>query len=121
MANEITLNVSATLNNGNLKRSFAPGQKLVTQTTKGAWAAVVSVGTSTETLSFGDVATEGYIMLVNLDPTNFVLYGPDSTGQIDFGKLFPGEIALFRLKPGITFKWKADTGACKVAVELWEH
>lgn len=122
MANEIKLNINATLTNGYLSRSFQTGQLQITQTTLGAYSAVVSVGTSEEDLLTGDVGTLGFLMLRNLDSTNYVQWGPKSGGSmVAVGRLKPnGEPAVIRLEPGITIRWVANTGACKVAVELWE-
>lgn len=122
MANEIKLSVNATLTNGYLSRTFQTGQLSITQTTLGAYAAVVSVGTSEEDLATGDVSTLGYLLMRNLDATNYVQWGPKSAGaMVAVGRLKPGgEPAVIRLEPGITIRWVANTAACKVAVELWE-
>lgn len=120
MANELTVSVSASLVNGNHRASFAPGAIQVTQAAQGMHGPVVSVGTSEEDLAVGDVGTLGWLFLRNLDPTNFVTYGPKDTTMKAFGRLEPGEIACLRLEPGITLRWQADTAACKVQVMLLE-
>lgn len=119
MANEIKLTPQLTYASGLLKLSFAPGQKSYTQTTQQAHATVVSVGTAEEDMPVGDVATNGWLVLYNLDATNFVKYGPKSAGaMIEFGRLRTGEFAMLRLASGVTNRWIADTAACKVQMLL---
>lgn len=59
MANELKVTISATLTNGNLKETVNPGQQSITQATVGSHCPVVSVGTSEEDLSVGDIGTLG--------------------------------------------------------------
>lgn len=120
MADELQLTLSGTYTNGSLKDLIQSETLKVTQTTKGFLKHVFSIGASAETITFTDITTLGWLYLKNLDATNFVTYGPDSSGQVDFGKLKPGEFALMRVKPGITIKATADTAACKVLVAMWE-
>lgn len=121
MANELKVNVGATLTNGSLKETFAPGTQSITQTTQGSHAPTVSVGTSEEDLSVGDVGTLGWLFLTNLDSTNYVTYGPKSGGSmVAFGRIRAGESVALRLEPGITLRLQANTGACKVKVILLE-
>jgi hypothetical protein len=82
---------------------------------------VQDIGTSAEALSMVDVTTIGYILLRNLDPTNYVELGLDAavTAQV-FAKLLPGDIALFPAKTATMYA-KANTAGIQlqiVAVEL---
>lgn len=54
------------------------------------------VGTSTEAIDVGDVSTIGYVLLKNLDSTNYVevALATPATTQI-FTKLRAGDIAIF--------------------------
>lgn len=72
---------------------------------------VQAIGTSDESLALGDVSTIGFVMIKNLDPTNYVTIGSDGT-------LYP-----LKLKPGEAFmgRWnaaaihvKANTATCNV-------
>lgn len=123
MADEIRLSLNAQLENGFLKDRFNPGTLLVDQNTLGAHAPIVDVGTSEEDMPVGDVATLGYLILQNLDATNFVDYGPKNGSNVmeDFARIYPGEFAVIRLKPGITLRWVADTAAVNVQMKLWNH
>lgn len=118
----IKVTIQGVLTNGNLSRSFAPGQISIDQDRALSYSPVVSVGTSEEDMLLGDIAANGWIFLQNLDPTNYVKWGPKIAGaMVEFGRIKPGETQAFRLEPGATLRWKADTAACKVAVEHWNN
>lgn len=121
MANEITLNVNASLSNGYLRDAFQPGGESITQTTKGSHAGVWVVGTSEEDLSIGDVATPGRVFLKNLDTTNYVDIGPKSAGSMVAAmRLSPGESHTFKSGPSVTWRAVANTASCRVQVKVWE-
>lgn len=122
MANEIQTTLNVAVVNGNFRQTFAPGTIQITQTAQGAHSPVVSVGTSEEDLSVGDVGTLGVLCLRNLDSANYVQWGPKSAGSmVAVGRLKAGEVAYIRLEPGITLRWVANTAACKVQVMLLEN
>ena len=76
----------------------------------------VSIGTSEEDIAFGDV-TPRFIMIENLDATNFVKYGPKSGGSmVLLGRVSPGGMAPFELGAGVTLRMVADTAACNVRI-----
>jgi len=90
----------------------------------GGQPGVVSVGTSEETLSFGDI-TPGRIILQNLDSTNYVEYGPATGSYI--GRLLPGATAgtagsphTINVTSGATIYIKANTSACNVLVIAYD-
>lgn len=121
MANEINITLSARIENGAFKDRIDSTGLAFDQATLGGHRPVVSVGTSEEDLTVGDVATLGWCYLRNLDATNYVTYGPKSSGSmVAMGRLEPGEIAIFRLDPSVTVRWVADTAACKVDVRIYE-
>lgn len=121
MANEIKLNIIASLTNGLLSDTFSTGQLSITQTTQGMHTPVVTVGTSEEDLSVGDISTLGFMFLRNLDSSNYVTYGPKSGGSmVAVGRLRAGEAVVIRLEPGITVRWQANTAPVKVLTKLWE-
>ena len=112
MADELSLQIVATLTNGELDVRFAPGAKQYDQTTQGSIDQVVTVNTSAaETISFGDISTPGFCFVRNLDPSNYVTLS--STGGA-FSRVEAGEIGGWRLDPSMTLSAQADTAACKV-------
>jgi hypothetical protein len=120
MANEITITQKLSVSNGGYAATFDSGSLKRDQAAIGAHAPVISVGTSEETISAGDVSTLGYVAFKNLDAANYVDIGPDSTGLVGFIRLEPGDCAIFRLKPGITIKAQANTAAVKLQMLLLE-
>jgi hypothetical protein len=124
MADEITVTVRTQLSNGTLTDDFRPGNITVDQTTSGMSCQVLSIGTSEEDITFGDVATEGVCTLYNLDATNYVLWGKkDGSGNMQaIGKLKPSHIpAVFNFNAGSTLRMQANTAACKVRICLYEE
>ncbi len=121
MADELKITINTRLVNGSFKDSFDPGQISIDQAAVGAHRPIVIVGTSEEVIATGDVSTLGWCIMQNLDDTNYVEYGPESGGaMVGWGRMEPGEPAIFRLKPGVTIRAKADTAACKVDVRIYE-
>lgn len=121
MADEITIAATVTVANGGFRQTFNPGNVVIDQTTLGNLSGVVVVGTSEEDMSIGDVATLGLLCLNNLDATNYVTWGPKSSGSmVALGRIEPGEIAILRLEPGITLRWKANTASVRVQMMLLE-
>jgi len=118
MADELKVQVTATLNKGNYANKFEPGLISIDVDAVGGHRPVVSVGTSEEVISPGDVSTEGWCFMRNLDSTNYVQWGPESGGSmVTVGRIEAGEVACFRMEPGITFRAKANTAT--VLLEFW--
>lgn len=121
MADELSFNLSITVDKTPLYETITPGTFQFDVSAIGLAAGVQVVGTSAEAIVTTDVASLGWCYLQNLDSTNFILYGPDDGGTLkDFGKMLPGEIAWLRLKPGITVKAKADTASCKMLYKIFD-
>lgn len=122
MADEITITIRATLRNGSLKRDVNPGTVKWDQAAALAYSAVWTVGTSEENLATGDIGTEGWIFMTNLDGTNYVEWGASATTPTlaTIGRLEAGETCAFRMEPSVTLRAKADTADVNVSVELWE-
>ncbi len=121
MADEISLIVDMSLSNGDLEHDYRPSTFTITQSAARFEDKVLDIGTSAETVAFGDIATKGYVFLQNLDSTNYVTFGPDSTGQVTIGRLNAGEFAMFRADNSTTIKATADTATCKVRVIQYEN
>lgn len=120
MANEIKITLGVAYANGALSDTVAATTLNVNQTTLQFHGTVVSVGTTEEDLTTGDIATLGFIYLKNLDAANFVQWGPDSGGSmVPIGRLKAGESAILRLEPGVTLRWIADTAAVKVLTKIY--
>lgn len=119
MANEISVTHKLTCSNGNL--NFTPPTKTyrVDQAAVGGpTPGYVTIGTTEESISFGELGTVGWLLMQNLDATNYVEWGFATT--VYGGRLEPGETASFRLNPSTTLYLKANTAACKCEVYALE-
>ena len=117
MANEITLTVGLQVVNGNNRVSFPQVARQYTQTNTGHSDQVLSIGTSEENVSFGDIVTPGLYILHNLDSTNYVEYGKSDGGTMkEINQLKAGDVHVGRLASGETLRMLANTAACKVRV-----
>ena len=119
MANEITVNQSLRCDNGNFSFRREVGFTNFDQTTAGGGnPGTVNIGTSVESVTFGDVTTPGWAMLTNLDATNFVQWGFSS--GVYGGRMEAGETAgPFRLDPGQSSIFLlANTAACNVLIQI---
>ena len=124
MANEITVSVSLKCVNGDFRFERRINSVSVTQAAIGGNGGVQEIGFAAhEALALGDVGTEGWLIVRNIDDTNFVDLGVDVAAAFEpFIRLEPGEPALFRLSKdaGATPYAQADTAAVKVEFMLLE-
>lgn len=120
MANEITVQTSLKVTNGNAKALGldALNQSFDQAAEGGPTPGYVSIGTLEESHSFGELSTLGWMIMQNNDSTNYVQWG-FTTGDYG-GRLEPGERAVFRLEPGATLYLKANTAACKMIIYAFE-
>jgi hypothetical protein len=115
MADEISITTGIRLSNGDLEIPTTTKTRQFDQTTqRGGNPGTVDVGTTEETISFGD-CVPGFVEMVNLDGTNFVQVG-FSTGVYGFRLIAGGGPALLYLETGAILYAKADTATCKVRV-----
>lgn len=122
MANEFRIQQSITLTKGRNKHTFAPASVTPTQTGSLVYDNVHAVGTSEETAgpTFGDIGTEGYCVIHNLDSTNYVQVG-FATGVYGMRLRGGGPPAIFELEPGATLYLKANTASCNVRIIVYEN
>jgi hypothetical protein len=116
MSNEIALNFNIQVTNGTYRDSFSKQGAYYDQNSQGASGGIQSIGTSEEDLVISDsVTTNGYLVLHNLDTTNYVDWGEKSGGVMKpIGRLKPGDIAVFRMKPSETLRLVDNTASVKV-------
>lgn len=110
---------------------FNPGLVIAQQQSSGTITADVTgneytrmtqnIGTSAEAVVQGSVGTPGYILVHNLDTTNFVELGYDDTGFKPTVKVPASGWAFFYVSAAAaTLQAKADTGACDIEYFLLE-
>ena len=117
MANELRLMVTAAFSKGNaeVRRTKSVG---VTITGDAFTHGVQEIGTTEEEVVQGaDLGTPGYLLIINLDSTNYVEIG-STTGVYDI-KLKAGEVALYRHNSATVYG-KANTANVKVEYCLFE-
>jgi hypothetical protein len=120
MSIAVSLTLNPTADGINLP-PFSSGRLSIAQTSDGGGnPGIIDVTTSEFTLSFGSISP-GAIMLINLDPTNYVEWGV-ATGVYPF-RLHPNTGAAaskyaphFVQRQSGTLYLKANTATCKVLV-----
>lgn len=135
MSNEIKIQASLTVDNGNFKlpKLGASLFKFDQNTPGGGNPGTIQVGLTEETVDLSEVSTPGWIWMKNLDADNSVLWGPKrstwgsgSSGSEDdgymevCGKMEPGEPVLFRVAPGVDLMLRALVASCRVQVIVIE-
>jgi hypothetical protein len=115
MSDEITVTTALRVKNGSLEQTGKTYQTKFTQTTGRAGSFTVDVGTTEESIAFGDIVP-GFVRLTNLDPTNFVEVG-FSTGVYGMRLSAVNGVCMFERKSGANVYVKSDTAACKIQVE----
>ena len=120
MANEITILSDLAVKKGGVNYQLPLNRQSVTQTGTRLKDVVINVGTSEVSLAINDVGTPGYVVLRNLDGTNYVQWGIATT--VYTGRMLAGESANpFRIDAGVTTLYlKANTAACDVRVVVLE-
>jgi len=119
MADEITLSVDLDLVNGNVEHDFRPNAILIDQANERYVDRIQDIGTSEETVSFGDLTAKGLVVLYNLDSSNYVNWG-HTTGNLDC-KILAGEYSVFRMDNSGALIMQANTATCKVRVILYDN
>lgn len=118
MANEISIKIGVTVQNGDLKEQINDSFSVTQSAVGGPTPGYVTIGTSEESQAFSELSTLGWVHLKNLDSTNYVQWG-FATGAYG-GRLEAGETATFRLEPSTTLYMVANTAACKMLIKAFE-
>lgn len=118
MANTLTVSASVQFSDGTDGYGINLNPVTITQGSPAVAHGVITVGTSEETISVGDVASSGVFVFKNRDATNFVEIGPDNGGTIlPFVKCTAGKFGIVPALSTTTIKVKADTAPC--VLEWW--
>jgi hypothetical protein len=118
MSAEIKATLNLNVTNGNFSDRFQGGTISIDQASVGGGnPGTVTIGTSEEDISFGDVAP-GIVAVKNLDETNYVEWGPKSgSSMVLVGPIMPGEVAFFRADPTTILRMKAHTAPVNVLIK----
>jgi hypothetical protein len=116
MANEVTVSGSLVFTANGQNLSLVAGGVAYSPTEVEAAAGIATVGTSDETLALGDISAPGWVIIKNLDATNFVLLGSDGTSYPI--KILPGQTVGPVFWNAAAVHVKADTADCAVAYQF---
>ena len=123
MANEISLNISASIAHGSVRDTIGAGVKQITQAGTKIYVDVMSLTDSYASAAKGSVGSLGLIFITALS-TNVgtVIVTPDG-GTTSFLTLAAGVTACLPMTPGFTIanlqlKMSASTGGA--VVSIWE-
>ena len=110
MSNEIRISARLSFSKGGAKANAA--HNITVDVTGDAFThEVQEVGTTREELAQGaDLGTPGYIVIKNLDSTNYVEVGPSDDDTSYCIKLLAGEVAIYRHDSATVYA-KANTAA----------
>src|SRR5689334_4136765 len=116
MANEITASLLLKAAKGTAPQNISPTLSTSFQADMTGSKYVQNrqaVGTSAEAMLKGDIGTIGYVLLHNMDATNYVSISSDSGGADPIGKLNPGKSWLVYVGAANLYLL-ANTAACDV-------
>ena len=118
MASEIALTCKITVSKGGMTGTNATSTKTLDMTGTTIFTNNPSIGTSYEALVLTDVDTtaDHWILLRNMDATNFVWVAPTAADTYASAKIPPGGFTLMKRPANIATYLKADTAACEVEV-----
>lgn len=121
MAEEITVEATLNINNGNLLRQDPDSPQLITQAlAKGPVPGMVTVTTTPAAISLTGLTTYGLVKIKNLSSSHFVTYGVYvSSTYYPLLRLKPGEYYVWRMEPSVTPYMQADTASCDVQIEAY--
>jgi hypothetical protein len=120
MANEIRLTVSLTAAKGSVGITTGQIAKSIDMAGTDMLYATQHIGIAAETINFADITGQpGAVLLVNLDPTNFIEVAHEVGMTNKICKLLPG-VPCFLPLPPATLYAKADTATCDLLVAAVE-
>jgi hypothetical protein len=117
MANEISVSVSIRANKGFFSYVKSAAETIDMAGAGGGGPGQIAVPTAGIDVEFTGF-DPGVAYFRNLDPTNYVVWGPKDTTLVPMGRLKPGEFAVLRINPGVTLRLAANTATCQCQVEV---
>jgi hypothetical protein len=115
MANEVFESIRYTARKNGAEISISSTAN-VTMTGNGLVNATQVIGTTAETVSFGDIGgAPGEVVIKNLDATNFIEIGGDSGLTVFKTKLMPGRSTIFQ-PTSATLYAKANTADVRIQI-----
>ncbi len=104
---------------------FTPNTAQITETNAGVGGQTLSIPTTaggTALAGLSGLTAFGYAAFQNLDSTNYVTVGiVVAATYYPVMKLFPGEFAILRLVPAVSYYALANTAAVELFYRVWEN
>jgi hypothetical protein len=131
MANELEIKVKVTYTpTATNQVAISPGEftKTISMSGSDHLSGTQSVGTSEEIIGdatngfLTDIGTAGWILVKNLDSTNYVEFNSDAAPAANYTlRLDAGEFCVFRLgQANAILRGKANTAAVSIQYWVWE-
>lgn len=117
----VSVTTSSTVSGGAMSPGTLTG--VYTLTGPARTDTIIDVGTTSETIVFGDISSPFCVALVNLDPTNYVDVARDSGMTNHITRLYPGTTSgmpCVFYPTTSTIYLKANTAACKVKMQAYD-
>jgi hypothetical protein len=124
MSGTINLSGAVRVTNGSFVDAFAPSPVSLTETNSGVTGGSQSIPTTAggTVITIGSLTAYGYAAFQNLDATNYVSIGVQVAATFyPVLRLMPGEFAICRLEPAITFYARANTASVVLFTRIWEN
>lgn len=117
----IALNVTAKLsvNTGSTNISAPTFNQSVTPAGQNVFTAVQTIGTSSEIINVGDVTTIGYVLITNLDATNYVEIDNATGINVWPQKIKAGGFIILQPQSATLYA-KANTGSVDIFISAVE-
>ena len=114
MANKLTFNFTTTLTHAVGSASINVSETR-TLTGTGFVSEEQEIGTGAwEAIDLTDIGTLGFLVIRNIDPTNYVEIATANDGTQIFGKISAGRGLPVEVASGVTYYAKANTGSVKI-------
>lgn len=119
MADQLQTNITVTYKKGNVTFSEVTVAAAEDLTGAGVASGIISATTTAAAIPLGGVTAPGVATFKNLDATNYLEIGFDSSGFVSFSKLLPGEVAII---PLVNAPWvRAHTAACLLQYKIMDR
>lgn len=118
---DISYNVSAKADKGNLAHSFSASNVTATMNAVGMVSSTYTLSASVTSISTANLGAVGLAFVRNLSTHTLqtCALGVDSSGFVEFSNIRAGEVAVLRLSSGAQYQAKGGVGG-RVRVDILE-
>lgn len=113
MADEITVSISARVENGNLKHRYLPGTKKFTQGTAQSAAGTIACSSASTSINAGNIASaKGWMFCTNLSTATDILLGASTAAMLL--RIPPNAAQVFHLIADTTINVATTAGTANL-------